>query len=142
MDEIFDLDHDTSPTVEKIEISEEVNIIKHDFQTARRIQNAKNILSRHSLLILQATENNEPLSMTRCRYLMMLNPKWTPQVEKEILSTKSYQKSFDFTKSSVTLVTPSNNMLEPLEDSRPSSYSSSFSPNSLNSPSKLRFKDQ
>ena len=147
MDEIFDLDHDVnsnpiSPIVESIELSEESNVIKYDFQTSRRIQNAKNVLTNHSLLALKANENDESISITRCRYLAMLNPKWTAEIEKELFSVKPSQKSFDFTKSSVTLVTPSNNMLEALEDSRPSSYSSSYSPSSFKSPSKLRFTDQ
>ena len=147
MEGIFDFDQDsphapTSQTIETIEVSEREKSLKYDFQTARRIEIAKSVLMNQSILALKALENKEPISLTRARYLAMLNPKWNPEIEKEIFTVKSYQKTIDFSKSSVTLVTPSNNMLEILEDSRPSSYSSSFSPSSFKSSSKLRFTDQ
>lgn len=147
MTDIFDFEGDVAGYEHQIEVinaSQESlkGSVKLPFNVARRIGEAKNILNNHSLLALHAHEQDEPLALTQAKYLARLNPKWTPELEAELFSSRSYLKSIDPTKSTVTLVTPSANMIDALEESRPASYTSSFSPNSFKSPSRLRFRDQ
>lgn len=135
-------EEEVSLLYEEEELPERDIFVQYDYQTARRIQNATTILNNHSLLALNASEGNEPITLIRAKFLAMLNPNWTPEKETELFSSKCFQKSLEFSKSSTTFVTPSNSMLETFEESRPASYSSSFSPNSFKSPGKLRFTDQ
>lgn len=147
MNEIFNFEDDAGSSdnsliVEQTELTEDCVSKKYDFRTARRIQLAKQMLTNQSLLALKSLENEEAIAITRARYLAMLNPHWSTEKEAELFSVNSDQSFIDFGKSSLTLITPSSSMVEAIEDSRPSSYSSSYSPNSFKSPSKLRFTDQ
>lgn len=144
MAEIFTLDHDfNEQNIKRIHSNNNLEQkISFNFQTAQRIEQAKSVLRCHSLLALLSEENNEPITITRTRYLARLNPAWSLESEKIIFETKAHQKEFDIMKTSLTHVTPSNSMLEVFEESRPSSYSSSYSPSSFKSPSRLRFRDQ
>lgn len=148
MGDIFDFEGDIAGQENQIGI---INVskeslsgsIKLPFNVARRIGEVKSILNNHSLLALQAHEQAEPLALTRAKYVARLNPKWTPEAESELYAARSYLKAIEPTKSTaVTLVTPSASMVDALEENRPASYTSSFSPSSFKSPSRLRFRDQ
>lgn len=138
----FESDHQNqNSSIETINFNAndpETFITPLNYATARRIEQARTILKNYSLLLFHANEAKEPVSITRMKWKAKLCKDWTPELEKELFSSSrdsSHEiQSGNNYHNTVTYVTPSNNFIDlNQQDSRPSSFTSSFSPSSLKS---------
>lgn len=114
-----------------------------NYQTARRIEQAKKILKSHSLLAYESIQTGEPISLIKAKLRAKLCPNWTPDKEKEIFHSEGNVLNFrDY-----TIVTPSHTFIEIDDIPHNSSFTGSFgaansykafSPASFKSPDRLR----
>ena len=112
-----------------------------DYQTVRRVEQAKSMLRNHSLLAYQSLQTGEPLSLVRAKLKAKLSPNWTPEREADLFAPSSDPPAAcpDY-----TVVTPSHAFIEvddiPHNGSFVSSYGSykTFSPGSLKSSDRLK----
>lgn len=118
-----------------------------NYQTARRIEQAKTMLRNHSLLVLQSIQTDESICLIRARLLAKLSPSWSPEIENKMFNQSGIDDApiiFDY-----TIVTPSNTFIE-FDNVRSfaSSFStvnnsykshSSYSSGSFKSPDRMKF---
>ena len=127
------------------EENEESNYVtRMNYQTVRRIEQAKMMLRNHSLLVYQSLQSGEPISLIRAKLKAKLSPTWTPEKEAEIFSPSGDPPTAcrDY-----TIVTPSHTFIEiddiPHNGSFVSSYGTvgsykTFSPGSFKSSDRLK----
>ena len=114
-----------------------------NYQTARRIEQAKAMLRNHSLMAYESIQTGEPLSLIKAKLKAKLSPNWTPEKEQELFYTeRNISNCRDY-----TIVTPSHNFIEIDDVPHNSSFASSFgaassyktySPSSFKSPDRLK----
>lgn len=114
-----------------------------NYQTTRRIEQAKAMLKNHSLIAYESIQTGEPISLIKAKLKAKLCPNWTPEIEKEIFYTEgNISNCRDY-----TIVTPSHTFIEVDDVPHNSSFASSFgtnssyktySPASFKSPDRLR----
>ena len=93
-----------------------------NYQTARRIEQAKSMLRNHSLLAYESIQTGEPICLIKAKLRAKLSPNWTPEKEKEIFySEANVSNCRDY-----TIVTPSHTFIEIDDVPHNSSFTSSF----------------
>lgn len=118
------------------EDTEEISV-PLNYQTARRIEQAKAMLKNHSLLAYESIQTGEPISLIKAKLKAKLCPNWTPEKEKELFYTeRNVTNCKDY-----TIVTPSHIFIEIDDVPHNSSFASSFSAaNSYKTYSSASFK--
>lgn len=152
-DDIFTFDSSENVNNEAVSSLESINFaaeepehvtIPLNYQTTRRIEQARAMLKNHSLLAYESIQTGQPISLIKAKLKAKLSPNWTPEKEKQIfLSDFNMSNCRDF-----TIVTPSHTFIEiddvPHNCSFTSSYGASgsykaaFSPTSFKSPDRLK----
>lgn len=78
-----------------------------NYQTVRRIEQAKAMLRNHSLLAYQSLQTGEPICLIKAKLKIRLSPNWTPELEEDTFSVSADPPSRDY-----TIVTPSHTFIE------------------------------
>jgi hypothetical protein len=114
-----------------------------NYQTARRIEQAKSMLKNHSLIAYESIQTGQPICLIKAKLKAKLCPEWTPEKEIELFDTEgNITNCKDY-----TIVTPSHTFIEIDDVPHNSSYASSFgapsthktySPSSFKSPDRLK----
>ena len=113
-----------------------------NYQTVRRIEQAKAMLRNHSLMAYQSLQSGEPISLIKAKLKAKLSPTWTPEKEADMFSPSNDPPGCDY-----TIVTPSHTFIEiddiPHNGSFVSSYGTvgsykTFSPGSFKSSDRLK----
>lgn len=124
-------------------------VIPLNYQTTRRIEQARAMLKNHSLLAYEAIQTGQPISLIKAKLKAKLSPNWTIEKEKQIFSNDSNIG----TCREYTIVTPSHTFIEIDDAPHNSSFTSSFgasgsykaaafSPSSFKSPDRLKHVKQ
>ena len=120
-----------------------------NYQTVRRIEQAKTILKDRSLLILHSVQTGESICRFRAKLLAKLSPSWTPEIENKIFNPSEFNLEFNEVSqvSDYTIVTPSTTFIE-IDNIRSfasslsavnNSYKSPYSLGSFKSPDRMKF---
>lgn len=149
--DIFDFDSSeniaqNSSSIESVNFNSDEHAqfsVPLNYQTARRIEQAKAILKNYSLLAYESIQTGEPICLIKAKLIAKLCPNWTPEKEKEIFYTEgSVTNSKEY-----TIVSPSHTFIEVDDIPHNSSFTSSFgaansyktySPASFKSPDRLK----
>lgn len=153
-DDIFIFDSSESAQIDGSSLMETINFSANEpqniseplnYQTTRRIEQARSMLKNHSLLAYESIQTGQPISLIKAKLKAKLSPNWTIEKEKEIFSNNDSSLA---TCKDYTIVTPSHTFIEiddtPHNNSFASSfgasgsYKATFSPASFKSPDRLK----
>ena len=147
--DIFDFDSSESIAQNRSSSIESVNFnsdepeqisVPLNYQTARRIEQAKTILKNYSLLAYESIQTGEPICLIKAKFIAKLCRNWTPEKEKEIFYNDGNFTNFK----DYTIVTPSNAFIEIDDIPNNSSFTStaansySYKTCSFKSPDRLK----